>query len=353
MAVQKLTIQAYLQASNDYLLLDVRSPSEYTQAHIPNAISLPLFNNHERSIVGTAYKQESRKNAIKIGLKYFGPKMIEMVEAVEKIVSEQKPKVPNNNVSIKIIVHCWRGGMCSAGVAWLLDLYGFDVYTIVGGYKSYRNWVIQQFEKEYNIKVVGGFTGSGKTEILQALMQANEVVIDLEALAQHKGSAFGNLTESTQPSQEMFENTLAQALFAAEKNTIWLEDESQRIGNVTLPNIIYLKKQASLVYYLEIPFEERLKYLVANYGKFKKDQIITAIMRIKKRLGGLETKSAINFLLEDDIKQCFAVLLRYYDKYYLRGLTQKGRLVNKITCNTINATTNAANILAVANENLL
>jgi tRNA 2-selenouridine synthase len=352
MAIHKLTIQAYLQTPNNYLLLDVRSPSEFAQAHVPNAINLPLFSNEERSIVGTAYKQQSRENAIKIGLNYFGPKMIEMVEAVEKIVAEEKRKLDSNNsISIKIIVHCWRGGMRSAGVAWLLDLYGFDVSTIVGGYKSYRHWVIQQFEKEYHFKVIGGFTGSGKTEILQALMQDNEVIIDLEALAQHKGSAFGNLTENAQPSQEMFENTLAQALFAANGNIIWLEDESQRIGNVTIPNVLYIKKQASLVYYIEIPFEERLKYLVANYGKFKKDQIIAAIMRIKKRLGGLETKLAINFLLEDDIEQCFAVLLRYYDKYYLRGLIQKDRHVTKVTCNTVNAATNAANILAAGKRN--
>lgn len=348
MAVQKLTIQAYLQTPNNYLLLDVRSPGEFTQAHIPNAISFPLFNNQERSIVGTAYKQESRENAIKIGLKYFGPKMVEMVEAVEKIVDENTRKQNTTNaITPKIVVHCWRGGMRSAGVAWLLDLYGFNVSTIVGGYKSYRHWVIQQFDKLYHFKVIGGYTGSGKTEILQALKQANEVIIDLEALAQHKGSAFGNLEDKVQPSQEMFENTLANALYAANDQTIWLEDESQRIGNVTLPNTIYLKKQAAMVYYIDIPFEERLQHLVTTYGKFKKDQIVTAIMRIKKRLGGLETKTAINYLLEDDIEHCFAVLLRYYDKYYLKGLTQIDRQIHKISYDTVNAASHAANILSI------
>ncbi|MFC4230954.1 tRNA 2-selenouridine(34) synthase MnmH [Parasediminibacterium paludis] len=351
MAIQKITIQAYLQEPHNYLLLDVRSPGEYAHAHIPNAISLPLFNNEERSVVGTAYKQESRENAIKIGLKYFGPKMAEMVEAVEKILAKhnRKPNSPSAT-STKIVVHCWRGGMRSAGVAWLLDLYGFDVYTIIGGYKSYRHWVMQQFDKDYHFKVVGGFTGSGKTEILQILKQANEVVIDLEALAQHKGSTFGNLEAIQQPSQEMFENMLAMALYAANDRIIWLEDESQRIGNVTLPNILYLKKQSSMVYYIDIPFEERLQHLVASYGRFKKDQIVAAIMRIKKRLGGLETKTAINFLLEDDIQHCFAILLRYYDKYYLKGLEQNNRQIKKITCNTVNAVCNTNNLLAIVKE---
>ena len=191
MAIQKLTIEEFLKLSKQYPVLDVRSPGEYSHAHIPGAYSLPLFTNEERKVVGTAYKQQSREAAIKIGLDYFGVKMKKMVEEVEKIVCslkfvvEDTPLQESQTANHKpqstniILVHCWRGGMRSAGVAWLLDLYGFKVYTLVGGYKAYRKWVLAQFEKEYNLKIIGGYTGSGKTLVLHELIKQNKTVIDL------------------------------------------------------------------------------------------------------------------------------------------------------------------------------
>jgi tRNA 2-selenouridine synthase len=353
MAIQKISIEQFAQMSANVLLLDVRSPSEFLHAHIPAAINLPLFIDEERKVVGTAYKQESREKAIKIGLKYFSTKMVDMVENIEKLIADQQKGEndleSNNAKSLQIVVHCWRGGMRSAGVAWLLDLYGYKVYTIVGGYKAYRNWVLQQFEKPYTFKVIGGYTGSGKTELLHNLQQQGETIIDLEDLANHKGSSFGNLALELLPTQEMFENKLAFELYKIPLNTsIWLEDESQRIGNINIPASIYtLKKQAHL-YFIEIPFSERLKHIVAGYGKFEKDKLVTAIMRIKKRLGGLETKNAINFLLEDDVENCFSILLKYYDKHYLKGLDQKENselVLHKLVCNTVNETLNAKAVL--------
>ena len=354
MAVQKLTIAAFVEMLSQYPVLDVRSPGEFTHAHIPGAYSVPLFTDAERKVVGTAYKQQSREKAIKIGLTYFGAKMAQMVEDVEQIVAGKKQGDTSVTNQHTVLVHCWRGGMRSAGVAWLLDLYGFKVYTLAGGYKAFRNWVLQQFEKDYTLKVIGGFTGSGKTELLHALKQKKERIIDLEALANHKGSSFGNLGQPPQPSQEMFENELALKLFAAcilqdgELPCIWLEDESQRIGNVNIPAKLYRRKQTSPLYFIEIPFEERLDYIVTAYGKFEKEKLVNAIIRIKKRLGGLETKTAINFLLEDDIKNCFSVLLRYYDKWYLKGLEQRENppaILKKIPCDTVATTKNAAAVL--------
>lgn len=357
MAIEKLHVQEFLQMAMQYPLLDVRSPGEFAHAHIPGAYSLPLFSDEERKVVGTAYKQESREKAIKIGLKYFGVKMAAMVEAVEEIVAgKELQKIPGEKQII--LLHCWRGGMRSAGVAWLLDLYGYKVCTLAGGYKAFRNWALQQFEKEYPLKVIGGYTGSGKTELLHALQQKRETVIDLECLANHKGSAFGNLGQPPQPSQEMFENILALKLNNAcvsiqqsvdnSNNCIWIEDESQRIGNVNLPQNFYRNKQSAPVYFIDIDFEERLSYIVTGYGKFEKDKLVTAIMRIKKRLGGLETKTAINYLLEDDVRNAFAVLLKYYDKWYLKGLHQREsleKLLKKIPCTNVNAKENAALVL--------
>ncbi|MBC7651945.1 MAG: tRNA 2-selenouridine(34) synthase MnmH [Deinococcales bacterium] len=356
MAVEKISIDDFLQMPGNYLLLDVRSPSEFAQAHISGAISLPLFTDEERKVVGTAYKQQSREKAIKIGLTYFGPKMASIVAEVETIITSLKPATTTKNstesitaIAKKIVVHCWRGGMRSAAVAWLLDLYSFKVYTIAGGYKTYRKWVLAQFEKQYNFKVIGGYTGSGKTELLAELQTAGETIIDFEGLAHHKGSAFGSLGQPVQPSQEMFENLIAAALHVKSNTNIWIEDESQRIGHVNLPATLYRSKQLAPIYFIEIPFNERLQYIITSYGKFEKDQLVSAIMRIKKRLGGLETKIAINFLIENNIKSCFEVLLRYYDKCYLKGLHQRENLenqLNKISCITVNNNVNAVALLA-------
>jgi tRNA 2-selenouridine synthase len=272
--------------------------------------------------VGTAYKQESQQKAIKLGLDFFGKKMVKMVEEAEEIV-----KVRNTKYEVRtgekliprtskiLLVHCWRGGMRSAGVAWLLDLYGFTVYTLVGGYKIYRRWVLQQFEKDYPLHLLGGYTGSGKTEILQALHKAKQVIIDLEALASHKGSAFGNLGLPKQPSQEMFENLLAGELKLADAkckmsdvrcqmtdkqlatadisdnchlssvicpmpSVIWLEDESQRIGEVNIPTVFFQQMRNKKLFFLQIPFEERLDFIVKHYGGFEKEKLINAIVRI-------------------------------------------------------------------------
>jgi tRNA 2-selenouridine synthase len=208
MAVKRLSISEFVSMMEQYPILDVRSPSEYAHAHMKNAYSLPLFTDEERKVVGTAYKQQGKQPAIKLGLNYFGVKMTSMVTEVEALLASSSD--PTNKV---VLVHCWRGGMRSAGVAWLLDLYGYTVYTLVGGYKAYRNWVLAQFTLEYTFKVIGGYTGSGKTETLHTLGQLQEPIIDLEGLAHHKGSAFGNLGQPVQPSQEQFENLLAQSLY--------------------------------------------------------------------------------------------------------------------------------------------
>ncbi len=342
MAVQKINIEQFLQLSAEYPILDVRSPGEYTHAHIPCAWSLPLFTDEERKVVGTAYKQQSREIAIKIGLDYFGIKMRGMVEQVENILKQEKNKVSGSHKTV--LVHCWRGGMRSAGVAWLLDLYGFKVYTLGGGYKMYRQWARAQFEKKYDFNIIGGYTGTGKTLLLHELKRLGNSVIDLEALACHKGSAFGALGENLPPSQEMFENLLAVELSSlthpknnqdlnslTEPNVIYIEDESQRIGLLNIPSTLWVSMRKTKVTFINIPFEERLNYLTTEYGIFENEKLVNAVMRIQKRLGGLETKLAINFLLEKNHKECFRILLKYYDKYYERGLHNRESLSELLT----------------------
>ncbi len=358
MPITRLLIEDFITLAKQHPVFDVRSEGEYQHACFPDAHSLPLFTNEERKVVGTAYKQESKQKAIKLGLEYFGPKMVKMVEEVERVVnSEQltvdrkKSKKSEEVVAKIVLVYCWRGGMRSAGVAWLLDLYGFKVYTLVGGYKSYRNWVLKQFEKEYPFKIIGGYTGSGKTEVLHGLQQQGEAIIDLEGLACHKGSAFGNLGQPKQPKQEMFENLLADALIrVSEKNkTIWLEDESQRIGEVNIPIALFKFMRTCRVYFLDIPFEERLNYIVAGYGKFEKEDLISAIVRIQKRLGGLEAKTAVNYLIENDFHGAFGVLLHYYDRFYNKSMSnmreQPEQVFKKIGLQKVDNVENAKKVL--------
>ena len=376
MAVNKITIEDFLLLAKEFPVLDVRSPAEYLHAHIPNAISLPLFNDEERAKVGTAYKQQSREQAIKFGLDFFGARMRDMVEKVEEIVascglrvadlttSKTNSIIKNSNDLVinpqpeTILLHCWRGGMRSAAVAWLLDLYGFKVYTLIDGYKGYRNWVLDQFTKSYNFKIIGGYTGSGKTLLLHALAKENNHTIDLEGLANHKGSALGALGNLPQPTQEMFENLLAEKL-ALETNVfterqfaqcepptanfIFLEDESQRIGNLQIPMPLWYCMRKAPVFFVDIPFEERLNYLTDEYGVHEKPSLVNAIMRIQKRLGGLETKNAINFLLENNFKESFKILLHYYDKWYAKGLYNRANaaeLIKTIVAEKVDTTRN-------------
>jgi tRNA 2-selenouridine synthase len=351
MAIEKINIDRFLELMRAFPILDVRSPGEFVHAHIPGAYSLPLFTDEERKVVGTAYKQQGRQPAIKLGLDFFGPKMRPMVEEVEKILSAwQQPQTRKPETTNTVIVHCWRGGMRSAGVAWLLDLYGFKVYTLAGGYKTFRNWAISQFSIPYKFNILGGYTGSGKTETLKELERAQEIVVDLEALAGHKGSAFGNIGLPVQPSQEMFENRLALDLHAAAvqasslQKPIWMEDESQRIGTVNIPQQLWLTMRSSPVCFLDIPFEERLRHIVAEYGNLDRERLHDAICRLQKRLGGLETKTALAFLEENNMHECFRILLKYYDKYYQKALRSRpdlATLLTTIPCANVDASRNA------------
>lgn len=361
MPAEKIHIDKFLELAKQYPVFDVRSPGEYNHAHIPGAISFPLFSDEERKIVGTAYKQQSREEAIKIGLDFFGPKMKTMVEEAESLVDGHQPRQgsePHAKDSKLILVHCWRGGMRSSAVAWLLDLYGFKVNILIGGYKKFRHYVLDSFKLPFQFKILGGYTGSGKTELLKELQKRGEAVIDLEGIANHKGSAFGNIGLPSQPGQEMFENMLAQKMMSLLKAkpdssisghhlSIWVEDESQRIGQVNIPADLWKKMRRSPLIFLDIPFEERLQHIVREYGQLNTKKLTDAINRISQKLGNLNAKTAILLLNDGKISESFTILLKYYDKHYLKGLHNReelNSLLNTIECKSI--TTENASLLA-------
>ena len=345
MSIEKIDVARFLELYSSIPVFDVRSPGEFSHASIPCAYSLPLFTDEERKIVGTAYKQDSREQAIKMGLDFFGVKMRKILEDVSSIVTPGNNNKSFTNAAVQaahskppVIVHCWRGGMRSAGIAWLLDLYGFKVYTLSGGYKAFRKWVLHYLEQDYPLTVLGGYTGSGKTEILHHLKSKGETIVDLEGMANHKGSAFGALGMPPQPSQEMFENKLAVDLYTAgfSGKPIWIEDESQRIGHINIPQAFWQMMRSKPVCFVDIPFENRLEFITRTYGKQQKGELAAAITRIQKRLGPLETKTALGYLVEDNITESFRILLKYYDKLYTKGLANRpdtNKQITTIPCN--------------------
>ncbi|HEX8348447.1 MAG TPA: tRNA 2-selenouridine(34) synthase MnmH, partial [Hymenobacter sp.] len=197
----RIPLPDFLQVSADAPILDARAPVEYAQGHIPGAVSFPLFSDEERARIGTTYKQVSQEKAVLVGLDFFGPKMSQMVKQAQKVA-------PNKEVRL----HCWRGGMRSGAVQWLLELAGFRVHLLDKGYKEYRRWALAQFAQPRPLLVLGGLTGSGKTDVLHELARQQQAIVDLEGVANHKGSSFGAIGLPPQPTSEQFENDLALSL---------------------------------------------------------------------------------------------------------------------------------------------
>jgi tRNA 2-selenouridine synthase len=306
-------IHEFLELAKQHPILDVRSPGEYANGHIPGAHSLALFTDEERAIVGTAYKKVSREAAVNKGLALFGPKMQALADGAKKTTS-----------GTIFLVHCWRGGMRSGTVAWLLELYGYKVYLLKGGYKSFRKNVLESFTEERKILVLGGKTGSGKTLVLKALATKGEQIVDLEKLAHHKGSSFGALGEKPQPTQEMFENELFIQLYTTDKlKRLWVENESSMIGNKVIPKSFFERMRSATTIFLDISDDVRLNYLTEEYGKFSKEELKDAIVRITKKLGGYDAKRALEAIDNNDLKGAFGICLVYYDKAYGYGKYQR------------------------------
>lgn len=303
----------FLEKSQDLPIIDVRSPAEYAHAHIPNAINVPLFNNVERAKVGTCYKQQGRDAAVRLGLTLIGPKLADFVRQADEIATSRE-----------VLVHCWRGGMRSGSFAWLLRTASFVVNTLEGGYKAYRNHVLTAFTQPKNIIILGGKTGSGKTDILHELAKGGEQVIDLEAIAHHKGSSYGAIGQAPQPSSEQFENLLhAQWSQLDPERRVWLEDESRHIGACFIPLPFWEQMQyAQELVFVDIPKDVRIQRLVREYACYDHQLLLEASERIKKRLGGQHYKEIIEALTKYDYATVADISLNYYDKAYLYGLSQ-------------------------------
>jgi tRNA 2-selenouridine synthase len=312
--LKTLQIEEFIKDFHQGTLLDVRTPAEYEKAHIPGAKNLPLFSNEERAIIGTIYKQQGRQPAILKGLEITGPKMKDFIKKATEL----------SEGSNKIFIYCWRGGMRSASMAWLLDLYGYEVYVLKRGYKAFRNFALNSFNEPRNLLVLGGKTGSGKTRVLYEIEKHNGNIIDLEGLAHHKGSAFGTIGENENCTQEHFENKLAMEWYKAKNLArVWIEDESRSIGKKIIPEGVWIQIRSAEVINLEIPLEHRISYLVAEYGKESKTELLESTLKIKKRLGGMAFKIVTESIENNELALAAGILLEYYDKAYGYGLGRR------------------------------
>ena len=335
----EISIEEYYNKAPLIPLVDVRSPGEFQQGHIVGAVNIPLFSDEERAAVGTIYKKKTKEKAIELGYQYVTPKLQSFLNESAK-VSKQGA----------IAVHCWRGGMRSRSFAQHLHENGFqEVYVIEGGYKAFRNYVLDFFDQKFKLHILGGYTGSGKTFILDELKLMGEQVIDLEYFAHHKGSAFGSLGETAQPSSQHFENELFEYWRHLDiQRPVWLEDESARIGCVQIPKTLYAQMRSNKLYFIDIPKEERAKLLVTEYAGFDSDHLAKSINDIAKRLGGQSVKTALEALKSKDYFQVAMITLQYYDKAYFKGVGKRDpEMVERIPLSTVNHIENAKQLLEI------
>lgn len=302
-----LAIDAFLQGEG--AVLDVRSPAEFAQGHIPGARNLPLFSDHERAEVGLTYKQRGSQQAVRAGLALVGPKLAVLGDGL--LAHHQDAG------GGPLRIHCWRGGMRSASIGWLAETLGLPVQLLEGGYKAYRRWVLARFERSWPLRLLGGRTGTGKTDLLLELAHRGLAVVDLEGLAHHRGSSFGGLGMPPQPSNEHYENRLAASLDACRgAEVIWLEAESAQVGRCRIPAGLWRQMQNAAVLEIRRPLSERLRRLVQVYGGQDPAALSEATRRIARRLGPARTQAALAAIEGRDWSEACRWMLDYYDRCY-------------------------------------
>ncbi|HEY9488485.1 MAG TPA: tRNA 2-selenouridine(34) synthase MnmH [Chryseosolibacter sp.] len=334
-----LPIDKFLELRALLPIADVRSEKEYDEGHIREAVNIPILNNAERVAVGTDYKQKGQAEAIKTGFRLVGPRFIQIINQAEDLAKGKE-----------LLVHCWRGGMRSANFCQVLGMAKIKTLQLEGGYKAYREKALASYKIPFQLHVIGGYTGSGKSEVLRALEKEGEQIIDLEKLASHKGSVFGGLMLPSQPTTEQFQNELFEEILRLDPTRrIWVEDESIAIGKIVLPEPFWRRMSGARVYALSVDRQIRITRLVAEYGQADKGEFLKAMERITKRLGGQNFKAAKEKLFEDDMATTIDILLTYYDKAYATGLKNKqDRIRAHITWNGLDAGQCASELISAS-----
>jgi tRNA 2-selenouridine synthase len=307
--IRDITVEELEKLENP-VLIDVRSEGEYKEATIPSAINIPIFNNEERHRVGTTYTQKSPSFAREEGLEIVGPKLPSLVKQATELGKGKS-----------LVLFCWRGGMRSKSLATVMDLMGVPVYRLQGGYKAYRRLVNDYFDSEFLFKVIvlRGNTGVGKTELLKRLREDGYPAIDLEKLANNRGSVFGSLGLGPAPTQKAFEGLLYEELKSlAEFPYIIVECESKRIGRVALPSKFFDAMQSGVQVLLYDSIQNRIKRLVQEYTSVPNAivEIKIALGRLTKNLGHKKIEEYNALLDQEDLAGFTEKMLEYYDALY-------------------------------------
>ena len=297
-------------------VIDVRSPAEFAEDHIPGAINCPVLDDAERAAIGTLYKQVSPFDAKKRGAALVAKNIARHIE--DEFVSHGRTWRP--------LVYCWRGGKRSGAMAHILSEIGWHAAQLEGGYRAYRREILVQLAdlpNHYRYRVVCGATGSAKSRLLQALAAAGAQVLDLEALASHRGSVLGNLPEATQPAQKMFDSMVWDALRKFDQDQIvYVEAESKKIGQLQVPDALLAHMRASPCVLIEAPLAERVAFLVGEYGHFLGDpQELRAKLDC---LAGLHSKDTLARWMQQVKEQRWDelvadLLANHYDPAYHRA----------------------------------
>ncbi len=300
-------------------IVDVRSPSEYAEDHLPGAINLPVLDDAERAQVGTLYKQVSPFEAKRVGAAIVARNIARHVEG----------PLAGRTRGWRPLVYCWRGGKRSGALAHVLREIGWDAKTLEGGYKAYRRHVVEALERlprRFLFRVVHGVTGSGKSRLLAALAEAGAQILDLEGLAEHRGSVLGALPDRPQPSQKMFESRLLAALGALDPaRAVFVEGESRRIGQVQLPGALIETMRGAACLRLEAELETRVALLLDEYRHFFADRAaleaqLECLVDLHSRATVDEWKSLV--ARSDWRALVLRLLEEHYDPAYRRSATR-------------------------------
>jgi len=302
--------------SNYDLIIDARSPKEYREDHIPAAINLPVVNDEEYAEVGTLHRTD-KMGAYRIGANY---SLINIARYIEE-------ELPKHTERSRILVYCFRGGKRSKIWVDVLEAIGYKVDKLPGGWKNYRRWVNQQLEHVptlYKYNVLSGPTGCGKTRLLAALRQANAQVLDLEALASHRGSVLGTIPGVGQPSQKYFDTLLLHQLSQFDPaRPIWVEAENKKIGNVQLPISLLTTMRGGLTIQIETAMSQRVALLREDYQHFEDDpqSMMKRLQFLRPLIGGAEFSIWEELAAERRIPELFERLMRnHYDPAYRRSI---------------------------------
>jgi tRNA 2-selenouridine synthase len=296
------------------IVVDARSPCEYVAESIPGAVNVPLLDDAERAEVGTMYKHQGEVAARRLALRIISPKIPEIVDEILAL----------RTAGSTIVVHCWRGGLRSEAVVSFLTVVGIDSWRLTGGYKAWRKVVLQELSGDafaFDPIILHGQTGVGKTGILTELTARGASALDLEALANHRGSVFGGLGLGNQPTQKNFDAVLWTRLRTLGNRPVYLEAESRKVGSVALPDSILKCIQNGRRILVTGSVNVRAERIWREYaGRFDQDvleQALAALSKLKERLGGKRVKEISALFHEGNIKDAVEVLLvEYYDPLY-------------------------------------